>query len=111
MWAFVTAAPCMVGCDSNPQEGHTPAGGSVDGWLRRFVVLLPQNQLSDGGIITNWIDSADWVTGIEYRRAARWKHLRSRLCQLSWSDRWDGVYTSRQGMRVLAGLDASAGWS
>lgn len=65
----------MVGCDSTPQEGHTPSGG----WLRRFVVLLPQNQLSDGGIITNWIDSADWVTGIEYRRAARCKHLTSRL--------------------------------
>mmetsp|Transcript_9066 Transcript_9066/g.27222 ORF Transcript_9066/g.27222 Transcript_9066/m.27222 type:complete len:424 (+) Transcript_9066:234-1505(+) len=35
--------------------------------FRRFVVLLPQNQLSGGGIITNWIDSADWATGIEYR--------------------------------------------
>lgn len=35
--------------------------------FRRFAVLLPQNQLSQKSIITNWIDSADWISGIEYR--------------------------------------------
>lgn len=37
--------------------------------FRRFVVMLAANQLSHGGIVTSWIDSADWVAGIEYRRA------------------------------------------
>ena len=53
----------------------------MDGWLRRFVVLLPQNQLSHRGVITNWIDSADWVTGIEYRRAARWGTFLLQICR------------------------------
>jgi hypothetical protein len=35
--------------------------------FRRFVVLLPANQLSHGGIVSSWIDSADWMSGIEYR--------------------------------------------
>lgn len=35
--------------------------------FRRFVVLLPANQLSQGGIVSSWIDSADWMAGIEYR--------------------------------------------
>jgi hypothetical protein len=37
--------------------------------FRRFVVLLPANQLSQGGIVSSWIDSADWMSGIEYRQA------------------------------------------
>jgi hypothetical protein len=37
--------------------------------FRRFVVLLPANQLSQGGIVSSWIDSADWMSGVEYRRA------------------------------------------
>lgn len=35
--------------------------------FQRFVVLLPASQLSEGGIVTSWIDSADWMSGIEYR--------------------------------------------
>lgn len=35
--------------------------------FKRFVILLPQNQLSHGAIISTWLDSADWSTGIAYR--------------------------------------------
>jgi len=38
--------------------------------FRRFVVLLPANQLSEDGIVSSWIDSADWMSGIEYRRVS-----------------------------------------
>ena len=35
--------------------------------FKRFVVMLPEHQLQKGGILRSWIDSADWMEGIEYR--------------------------------------------
>lgn len=35
--------------------------------FRRFVYLLPESQVSKSNILYSWVDSADWVEGIEYR--------------------------------------------
>lgn len=64
-----------VGHDIGPEDAERmiqlldrDGDGQIDlHEFRRFVVLLPQNQLSHGGIIASWSDSADWVTGIAYR--------------------------------------------
>ncbi|KAK9805411.1 hypothetical protein WJX73_002357 [Symbiochloris irregularis] len=35
--------------------------------FRHFVYLLPENQISRDNILFSWVDSADWMDGIEYR--------------------------------------------
>ena len=35
--------------------------------FRRFVIMLPEQQLRKDRILVSWVDSADWMDGIEYR--------------------------------------------
>jgi hypothetical protein len=35
--------------------------------FRRFAVLLPERQLAKERVLVTWLDSADWMEGIEYR--------------------------------------------
>ena len=39
--------------------------------FRRFAVLLPERQLAKERILATWIDSADWMEGVEYRCGQR----------------------------------------
>ena len=53
---------------SCPDGVHSRLSAQIDyNEFRRFVVLLPSNQLSGGNIVSSWIDSADWMAGVEYR--------------------------------------------
>ncbi len=39
--------------------------------FRRFAVLLPERQLAKERILATWVDSADWMEGVEYRCGQR----------------------------------------
>lgn len=36
--------------------------------FRRFAVMLPEQQLQEENILCSWMDSADWMEGVEYRK-------------------------------------------
>ena len=48
--------------------------------FRRFAVLLPERQLAKERILATWIDSADWMEGVEYRCGRRLSTLFSHQC-------------------------------